>query len=197
MQNIIYHLLHDSVSLLIRLIIRPSGNNNNVLRNHWCVLALLLSGVSLVIRLVTFLSFYSFIIPPSDDHLSLLYLCLAVLGLRCHTWAFSSCNSRAPLHGGAPASHCSGFSCCGAEVPGTQASGAVVHGSAVTVPGFSCSMVWAWTRDGICVPYAGRRFQSTIPPGKTWRCFPLLNVPTSTSPPCLWYNFGIKMSNLI
>ena len=105
MQNIIYHLLHDSVSLLIRLIIRHSGNNNNVPRNHWCVLALLLSGVSLVIRLVTFLSFYSFIIPPPDDHLSLLYLFLAVLGLRCHTWAFSSCSEQS-----SPSWRCAGFS---------------------------------------------------------------------------------------
>ena len=129
--------------------------------------------------------------------MSLLYLFLAVLGLRCHTWAFSSCSSRAPLHGGVPASRCGGFSCCGAEVPGTQASVAAMHGSAVTVHGLGCSTVCAWTRDGIRVPYTGRRFQSTIPPGKTWHCFPLLNVPTSTSPPCLWYNFGIKMSNLI
>ena len=104
--------------------------------------------------------------------------------------------SRAPLHGGAPASHCGGFSCCGAEVLGTQAPVAAVHGSVATVHGLSCSVVCAWTRDGICVP-ALAGFQSTIPPGKTCHCFPLLHAPTSTSPPCLWDIFGIKMFNLI
>ena len=64
--------------------------------------------------------------------------------------------SRAPLHGGAPASHCGGFSCCGAEVLGTQAPVAAVHGSVATVHGLSCSVVCAWTRDGICVPCIGR-----------------------------------------
>ena len=36
-----------------------------------------------------------------------IYLFLAVLGLRCCAWAFSSC--------GVLASHCAGFSCCGAR----------------------------------------------------------------------------------
>ena len=39
---------------------------------------------------------------------------LAVLGLHCCTWAFSSCAVQA--------SHCSGFSCCGSWALGTQAS---------------------------------------------------------------------------
>ena len=45
---------------------------------------------------------------------------LAVLGLRCCTWALSGCSSRA--------SHCSGFSCCGAPALGAWASVVVAHG---------------------------------------------------------------------
>ena len=144
MQNIIYHLLHDSVSLLGRLIIRPSGNNNNVLRNHWCVLALLLSGVSLITLLVTFLSFYSFMIPSSDGHLSLLclfvYLFLlcwvfvATLGLSlvamsrgCSSWRCTSFTLRwLFLLQGRGSGH-TGFSSCGAW-------------RVVTAQGLSCSM---------------------------------------------------------
>ena len=50
----------------------------------------------------------------------LIYLFLAVLGLRCCTRAFSSC--------GEQASHCGGFSCCGAQALGAQASVVVAHG---------------------------------------------------------------------
>ena len=45
---------------------------------------------------------------------------MAALGLRCCAWAFSSCSERA--------SHCGGFSCCGAWALGTRASVAVAHG---------------------------------------------------------------------
>ena len=39
-----------------------------------------------------------------------IYLCLAVLGLRCCLWAFSSCGKRgATFHCSAWASHCGGF----------------------------------------------------------------------------------------
>ena len=48
------------------------------------------------------------------------FLSLAALGLCCCTRAFSSCGERA--------SHCGGFSCCGAWTLGTQASVAVAHG---------------------------------------------------------------------
>ena len=44
----------------------------------------------------------------------IIHLFLAVLGPHCRTWAFSSC--------GVWASHCSGFSCCGAEARGEWAS---------------------------------------------------------------------------
>ena len=49
----------------------------------------------------------------------LIYLFLAALGLRCCTWAFSSCGARA--------SHCSGFSCYRARALGTWASVVVAH----------------------------------------------------------------------
>ena len=44
-----------------------------------------------------------------------MYLFLAMPGLHCSVWAFSSCRDRRLLSGcGAPASLCGGFSCCGA-----------------------------------------------------------------------------------
>ena len=49
-----------------------------------------------------------------------IYLFLAVLGLCCCTRAFSSCGER--VHCGARASHCGGFSCCGAWALGAWAS---------------------------------------------------------------------------
>ena len=54
---------------------------------------------------------------------------MAVLGLRCYTRAFSSCGERgATLPCGVRASHCGGFSCCGAWTLGTWASVVVAHG---------------------------------------------------------------------
>ena len=47
-------------------------------------------------------------------------LFLAVLGLRCCAWAFSSC--------GEWVSHCSGFSCCGARALGARAPVVVACG---------------------------------------------------------------------
>ena len=44
-----------------------------------------------------------------------IYLFMAVLGLHCCAWAFSSCGEQGLLfvvRCGARASHCSGFSCC-------------------------------------------------------------------------------------
>ena len=47
---------------------------------------------------------------------------MAVLGLHFRARAFSSCGKQgATLHGGARASHYRGLSCCGAQVPDTQA----------------------------------------------------------------------------
>ena len=64
---------------------------------------------------------------------------MAVLGLCCCTWAFSSCGegrARSTLHCGAWASHCGGFSCCGARALGAQAS-------VVVAPGFSSCGSWS------------------------------------------------------
>ena len=48
------------------------------------------------------------------------FLFLSALGLRCCVWAFSSC--------GAQASHCSAFSCWGAQALGAWASLVVARG---------------------------------------------------------------------
>ena len=54
---------------------------------------------------------------------------MAVLGLRCCTWAFSSCGERGvALRCAAQASHCGGFSCCGAQALGAWASVVVACG---------------------------------------------------------------------
>ena len=56
-------------------------------------------------------------------------LFLATLGPRCCTRAFSSCGERgATLPCSAQASHCGGFSCCGARALGAWASAVVAHG---------------------------------------------------------------------
>ena len=48
---------------------------------------------------------------------------MAALGLCCCAWAFSSCSEWGLLLGcGVRASHCSGFSCCGARALGVRAS---------------------------------------------------------------------------
>ena len=47
------------------------------------------------------------------------FLFMAVLGLRCYTWAFSSCCEQGLLSScSAGPSHCSGFSGCGAQALG-------------------------------------------------------------------------------
>ena len=48
------------------------------------------------------------------------YLILAVLGLRCCIWAFSSWGTRA--------FHCDGFSCCGARLQSSQVLAVASHG---------------------------------------------------------------------
>ena len=59
----------------------------------------------------------------------LIYLFLAVLGLLCCKQAFSSCGEWGLLSScPAPASHCCGFSYCGAQALATWASVLVVHG---------------------------------------------------------------------
>ena len=59
----------------------------------------------------------------------LIYLFLTVLGLHCCAWAFSSCGEQRLLFvAGVWASHCSGFSCCGAQALGVLASVVVARG---------------------------------------------------------------------
>ena len=57
--------------------------------------------------------------------------------------AFSSCSKREllTLGFGEQISHCSGFSCCRAQAPGTQSPVFRHTGSVVVVQGLSCSMV--------------------------------------------------------
>ena len=58
-----------------------------------------------------------------------IYLFLAALGLCCCAQAFSSCGELgATLRCGARASHCGGFSCCGAGSLGARASVVVARG---------------------------------------------------------------------
>ena len=60
-----------------------------------------------------------------------IYLFLAALGLRCCSWAFPSYGERALLftaYCSGQASHCGGFSCCGARALGTRASVIVACG---------------------------------------------------------------------
>ena len=63
-----------------------------------------------------------FFVLPFKRYVIIIYnyiLCLAALGLRCCAWALSSCRARA--------SHCGGFSCCGAWALGVRASVVVAH----------------------------------------------------------------------
>ena len=105
--------------------------------------------------------------------LNFIYLFLAVLGLCCCAWAFSSCGKRA--------SHCSGFSCCRARALGMRASVVVARGLS------SCGL-WAlerrlsscgtraqllrsmWDLPGPGLepmsPALAGRFLTTAPPGK-------------------------------
>ena len=56
------------------------------------------------------------------------YLFLAALGLRCCMQVFSSCSEWGLLCCGERASHCGGFSCCGAWALGSRASVVVARG---------------------------------------------------------------------
>ena len=60
---------------------------------------------------------------------SLVNLFLAALGLHCFAQAFSGCGEQSLLSNcDAWPSHCDGFSCCGAQALGTQASAVAMHG---------------------------------------------------------------------
>ena len=102
-------------------------------------------------------------------HLFLKYfiLFLAALGLHCCTQAFSSCGVRA--------SHCSGFSCCGARALGARASVVVARGlSSCGSRALECWLSscgpWASLLRGMWDlprPALAGRFLATAPPGKS------------------------------
>ena len=71
-----------------------------------------------------FFFFYNF---KKNKFIYFIYFFLAVLGLRCCVRAFSSCGKRELLFL-ERASHCGGFSCCGAWALGMWASVVVAHG---------------------------------------------------------------------
>ena len=70
-----------------------------------------------------------------------MYLSLAVLGLHCWAWAFSSCGEQGLLPSCSVwASYCRGFPCCGAQAPGCV-------GFSGSANGLSC--LWNLPRPGI------------------------------------------------
>ena len=92
-------------------------------------------------------------------------------------WAFSSCGEWGLLSScGTRASHCAGVSSCGAQALGTQALVVVACGSAVVVPGLSCSLhvESSQTRDRTCVSCTGRQILNHW---ATWEAPSLLNIP--------------------
>ena len=92
-----------------------------------------------IIYLLLFIYFYKFIY-------LIFNLILAALGLRCCAQAFLQLQrAGATLCCGAWASHCSGFSCCGARALGVRASVVVSRGlqsagSVAVAHGLSCSV---------------------------------------------------------
>ena len=77
-----------------------------------------------------------------------LFIYLAALGLRYCAWAFSSCDEWATLCYSARASHCGGFSCCGARALGAWASVVVARGLS------SCDSRALERRLGSCAAWA-------------------------------------------
>ena len=61
---------------------------------------------------------YFFLTPPPTPPLKTIYLFLAELGLCCFAQAFSHCRDQWILHYSTQVSHCSGFSCWGAQALG-------------------------------------------------------------------------------
>ena len=82
-------------------------------------------------------------------HLSILFkkiiLFLAVLGLHCYAWAFSSSSKWGLLCScGVQASHCGGFSCCRAWALGPRASVVQLMGLIVVAWGSRERAQWLW-----------------------------------------------------
>ena len=92
-----------------------------------------------------------------------IYLFLAVLGLHCHTWTFSSCSEQGLVHG---LLICGGFSC---------GTGALRHTGFSSFGSWAyllCSM-WDLPRSGIepQSPAMAGGVCTSEPPGKPWDCF--------------------------
>ena len=112
-----------------------------------------------------------------------LFLFLAVLGLRCCVWAFLQLQrAGATLRCSARASHCGGFTCCGARALGAQASVAVARGiSSCGSWALECRLsscdaraqllcgMWDLPGPGLepVSPASAGRFLTTVPPEKS------------------------------
>ena len=69
------------------------------------------------------------LLQEQNSFFKFIYLFLVSLGLHCCARAFSNCSEQGLLSSySVQASHCSGFSCCSAWAPGSQASVAVAYG---------------------------------------------------------------------
>ena len=95
---------------------------------------------------------------------------MTALGLCCCVWAFSSCCEQWLPSVGCSASHCGGFSCCGAQTLGTWASVVSVHRLSGwgTQAWLLCS-TWSLPGPGIesMSPALADGFSSTELPGKS------------------------------
>ena len=89
------------------------------------------------------------------------HIYMGVLGLCCCAWGFSA--SRGYSSCGVQASHCGGFSCCRTRTPGKWAQQLRPTGLVARQPAGSSQ-----SRGGTCVPYIGRWFPTTGPPGNSW-----------------------------
>ena len=98
-----------------------------------------------------------------------IYLFLAALGHRCCAGFLQLQRVGATLRYGAQASHCGGFSCCGARALGAWASVVAARGlsSCDARAQLLCGM-WDLPRPGLepVSPALAGRFLTTAPPGK-------------------------------
>ena len=113
----------------------------------------------------------------------LFYLFLAASGLHCYARAFSSCDEQGTtFRCGARASHCGGFSRCGSQALGTQASVVVARGlsscglwalerrlSSCGARAYLLRGMWDLPGPGIepMAPALAGGFLTTAPPGKS------------------------------
>ena len=116
------------------------------------------------------------------------FICLfvAALGLHCCAHFLQLWRAGATLRCGVWASHCGGFSCCGARALGTRASVVVARGlSSCGSWALECRLsscgawaqllrgMWDLPRPGLepVSPALAGRFSTTVPPGKSSNMF--------------------------